>query len=287
MQVTLPVVAHEAKVQLHYSVRTLPDEWAIPEGPVPESVPHTIALDHLFSILKLWAERAGQPLFVARNLALRWLEARPSVGIDPDVCVLAPPPAEVLTLKSLCLWKPGHVAPPLSFEIVSESHPYKDYVGVHERYAALGARELVVFDPLLAGPKALGGPFLFQVWRRDPIDIFAREYAGPGPVFCETLGAWLLGEAGLLEVANDREGRQRWPTEAAYERAAKERAQAEAEQAKTAAEHAKTAADHAEAAAKRAQAEAERQRVLRVELERRLSALDARFRGEGGPDGEH
>jgi hypothetical protein len=44
---------------------------------------------------------------------------------------------------------------------------YKDYRDVHERYAAFGARELVVFDPLLFGPKSMGGPFSLQVWRRE------------------------------------------------------------------------------------------------------------------------
>jgi hypothetical protein len=215
-----------ARIELRYTVRTPEDAWAIPERPVPESIPHNAAVHYLYCVLSFWASRSEKPVFVARNLAIRWLEERPNVGIDPDLCVLDPPPPAVDTLSSLCLWKPGHVAPRVSFEIVSASHPYKDYVAVHERYAAHGALELVVCDPELHGPESLGGPVALQVWRRNELDAFERQYAGPGPVFSHQLGAWISIEGGLPRIAGDRDGAERWPTEAEFERAEAERARA-------------------------------------------------------------
>ena len=48
-------------------------------------------------------------------------------------------------------------------------------VGVDE---SSGTRELWVFDPLLVGPAAHGGPMTLQVWRRDTSGTFRRVYAG-------------------------------------------------------------------------------------------------------------
>ncbi len=257
MQATLLSVTQAVRIELRYAARRAADEWAIPENwPVPQSIPHSIAVRHLASVLNQWASSAGRPLFVAESLAVRWLEERPQIGIDPDLCLLDPPPEDVLDLTSLRLWKAGHHAPQLCVEIVSDHHPYKDYVDLPERYAAFGTGELAVFDPRLIGPRALGGPFAIQLWRRDETATFDRAYAGPGPVFSERMGAWLLVKDGLPQVASDREGRLLWPTEQAHERAEKERERAEKE----------------------------REREARLEVERRLAALEARLGGDGkGP----
>jgi hypothetical protein len=109
------------------------------------------------------------------------------------------------------------VIPRLCFEVVSENHPYKDYAEVPERYAAMGTRELVVFDPLLAGPVALGGPVPLQLWRRTDASTFERVYFGEGPAFSEELGAWLKPDGLRLRFSDEREGTRPWPT--ALERA--------------------------------------------------------------------
>src|SRR5262245_36429958 len=98
-----------AAVSLQYVVTPETDAWVCPEGSVPESVPHDAAVQHLKSVLDSWAARTTRRVRVARNLAIRWLEERPQIGIDPDVCVLEPPPEGFDDLSSLCLWKPGHV----------------------------------------------------------------------------------------------------------------------------------------------------------------------------------
>lgn len=83
-----------------------------------------------------------------------------------------------------------HVAPSLCFEIVSANHPHKDYVAIQDRYAAMGTHELIVFDPLLAGPKSLGGPVPLQLWRREGGGGgFARLHFGKDPVYSEVLDA--------------------------------------------------------------------------------------------------
>jgi hypothetical protein len=146
------------------------------------------------------------------------------------------------------LWVPGHLAPALCFEIVSRSHPHKDYASVHERYAAMGARELIVFDPLLVGPQALGGPVAFQIWRRDALGALDRAYFGPGPAHSEVLDAWLYADDQRIGVSSDFGGRKRWRTGEERERAEKDRERAEKD----------------------------RERAARLEAERRLAELEQR-----------
>jgi hypothetical protein len=156
----------------------------------------------------------------------------------------------------LCLWKPGHVAPPICFEVVSVNHPYKDYTALQDRYAALGAHELVVFDPLLAGPRSLGGPVPLQLWRREIAGGLERVHFGAAPAYSEVLDAWVVAQGRTIHLTEDRAGLRRWRTEA-------ERAQAEAERA--------------QAEAERAQAEAERERELREAIERRLREVERKL----------
>jgi Uma2 family endonuclease len=264
------VASSAAFVALRYAVKPVLEAWVLPEGPVPESVPHDEAAEALKLLLLPWAARAGRPLRIARNLAIRWIERAPLVGIDPDVCVLDPPPPNASDLDSLCLWRTGHEAPSLCVEVVSKNHPHKDYRDVHERYAALGARELVVFDPLLAGPPSLGGPVSIQVWRRDPSGAFERIYAGPGPVFSEVLEAWLRVDQRHLAISDDRAGKRPWRTHEELERAEKdfERAEKERERAEKERERAEK---------ERERAEKERERAAREEVERKLALLEQRL----------
>ncbi len=82
-------MVHGARVT--YDVpRTLPG-WELSEETMPESAKHDEVVALLKAIL-LWWGRGRQSVQVARNLAIRWDAAAPSVGVDPDVCVLAPAP---------------------------------------------------------------------------------------------------------------------------------------------------------------------------------------------------
>ena len=90
-----------AGVVVRYPVQTRHEAWVLPEGTVPESIPHDAAAQRLKLVLEVWASRLGRPCVIARNLAIRWLETSPRVGIDPDVCVLDPPPPGASELSTM------------------------------------------------------------------------------------------------------------------------------------------------------------------------------------------
>ena len=252
MQAILDLMQRSAGVSIRYAVRAKPEAWVIPEEPVPESTAHDAAVLRIFLLLSAWVKARGDAR-VARNLALRWLEEHPKTGIDPDVCVLAPAPTDFDHLTSLRLWEPGRLPPTFCVEVVSSSHPYKDYNDIHERYAALGAFELLVFDPWLFGPRALGGPVALQLWRRDPTGTLERVHFGNEPVFSQVLDAWLALDGRELRISDDRAGSKRWLTGEERERAEKERERTEKE---------------------RERAEKERERAAREDVERRLRELE-------------
>jgi Uma2 family endonuclease len=204
-----------AVVSLRYPVRPNPEAWVIPEGPVPESTAHQAAVYRIYGLLTAWARRVSgeRSIRLGQELAVRWLEQHPRTGIDPDVCVLEPAPADFDDLTSLRLWEPGRLPPRLAIEVVSASHPYKDYASIQERYAAMGVEELFVFDPLLCGPPSLGGPVALQLWRRDSARWFERVHFGSEPVHSLVLDAWFIAEGRTLHVSDDRNGTRRWLTD--------------------------------------------------------------------------
>lgn len=220
-----------ATVSIRYPVRPSLEAWDLPEETVLEAPIHDEVAEALKLLLRAWAAREPGQLRIARNLAVRWLEQHPSTGIDADICVLAPPPPppDLDELGSLCLWKPGHTAPTLCFKIVSVNHPYEDYVALQDRYAAMGTHELVVFDPLLAGPQSLGGPVPLQLWWRDASRAFERVHFGDAPVYSEVLDAWVIADGRALFIADDRAGTRRWLNEAQQKHLEAERNREEAE----------------------------------------------------------
>ncbi len=243
---------------------------------MPESAKH----DEIVALLKailLWWARGRQSVQIARNMAIRWDEAAPSVGVDPDVCVLSPaPPWKRLAngsedLTSVRTWLPGHTAPRLAVEVVSETNASKDYAIAPDKYAASGTEELWVFDPHLSGPRTQGGPFLLQLWRRRDGQL-VREHAGDGPFYSPVLEAFAVptDDGTMLRVAARADGTGLWLTGEEAERAAKE-AERAAKEAERAAKEAERAAKESERAAK----EAAEKRV------RELEALVAGARARG------
>ena len=218
---------HRPRSGLSYDVEPYPPSWYVDdEEKVPTSRPHTLRSDRTVGLLVGWKQRTGRDAQVGHDLALRWDEAHPRVGVDPDVYVVEPPPPEGDAVTSLRTWVTGHFPPLLAVEIVSPSRPDKDYGSSPLKYAASGTQELWVFDPELAGPKAQGGPFRIQVWRRDEGGSFARVYAGEGPVFSEAIEGWVFAvdEGRSLAIADDAAGTRWWMTPEETERAAKEAA---------------------------------------------------------------
>jgi Uma2 family endonuclease len=211
-----------AEPQVVYGV---PRGWELSEETMPESVAHRDAVTLLQALLLHWAR--GRNVQIVANLAVRWDEAHPSIGLDPDVAVLSPPPPpDGEGLRSVRTWEQGHSAPLLAIEVVSTTNPKKDYVIAPDKYAASGTGELWIFDPLLAGPRNHGGPFRLQVWQRDEEGRLVRTYAGDGPGTTRVLGAHLVvtDDGHKLRVADDAEGKTLWLTGEEAERAEKEAA---------------------------------------------------------------
>ncbi len=208
-------------VSVSYTIPSLPAGWELSEEIMPESPVHDAIVKLLVALLDAWAVRRGLTA-VFRNLAVRWDEDLPAVGVDPDVCVVAPPPPP--GIRSLQTWLPGHETPELAVEVVSETNPRKDYLVAPDKYAASGIAELWIFDPLLAGPAGHGGPYILQIWQRDDAGGFGRVYAGPGPARTRALDAWVVVDGQRLRIGDHEDGRGPWLTGEEAERAAKEAA---------------------------------------------------------------
>jgi hypothetical protein len=254
-------------VQLRYQAPAISERWVLPEGTVPETYPHDRRSDVICRVLRHRLETPERGAMVCRNLAIRYDAGRPQLGFDPDVCLLEPAPPEGAGLRSLRLWEAGHHPPRLCIEVVSETHPYKDYSETPRKCAGAGVEELLVFDPLLAGPQGDGGPHLLQLWRRTAEAAFERVHAGDAPVFSQVLAAWfvVVSDGEYLRVAEDAAGEQLWLTRDEAEHAEKERALAEKERA---------LAEKEQERAEKEQERAEKERALSriAELEAELAA---------------
>lgn len=224
-------------VLVQHRIYEFSDDWTIGEEPVPEAIWHDQAIDLIKALLQHWIARTGRDAAVYRNFAVRVRRDNPRVGFDPDLQLVQPAPADARELSSLRVWEPGHAVPKLVIEVVSPGHPYKDYSDIPDRCAAVGVSELVVFDPMLVGPKAFGGPFRLQGWRRTDAGTFERLVAGEGPVQSSILDAhFVTVEAGrLLRIADDETGTRPWRTAEEDARIGEQRAVA-AEQRAVAAE---------------------------------------------------
>ena len=220
------------RVEVLYEIPTSDPSWILlDDEKMPESVQQNEINRELADVLATWLAARGADGRAGGNIALRWDPAHPQVGVDPDVYLVEPDVPEGVRAKSLCTWKPGHHPPRLCIEVVSERTADRDYGDRPDRYAACGVRELWVFDPNRLGRGPRGGPFLLQLWRRDPHGRFRRAYAGDGPFRSEELGAWVLAQQvpARLRIADDPAGARPWPTAAEKERAEKERERAEKE----------------------------------------------------------
>jgi len=222
------------------------ERWVLEDDvTMPESSEHEAAITLVKDVLRAWVTRTGRDATVYANLAVRWDEEHPTVGVDPDVCLVEPAPPDP-KLQSLLTWTPGHAAPRVAIEVVSRKTARKDYTEGPMKYAACGARELWVFDPERRGRGWMGGPWTIQVWRRSEEGAFRQVYAGKAPAYSDELGAWLVVTDGgtRLRIADDEAGARLWPTEAEAERMEKEaeRARAEAERARAEALEARLAA---------------------------------------------
>lgn len=210
------------------------------EDDMGEGTEQSEIIDVLKSALReLAAERGWSRVFIGSDQFFAWVPEEPMVRVSPDVYLLDDPPPPPLP-ASWQTWREGHRAPRFAVEIVSgdEQHPdrwRKDYDQSPQKYAQLGTRELVIFDPQAALGQARDPQRVaLQCYRREPDGGFVRVYAGAGPYASAELAASLVvvadGTVARLRVARDPQGRDWVPTarEAREaERDARERAERE------------------------------------------------------------
>ncbi|MFO0609598.1 MAG: Uma2 family endonuclease [Polyangiales bacterium] len=240
-----PMTQARKRVELTFEVPYSHPSWVLEDEQVPISAAQDNATTELASVWRAWSRRAGRPVSVRRDLAVRWDEEHPRIGVDPDVCLLEPPPATPdPALRSLRTWREGDDAPKVACEVVSHDNAEKDYRVGPRKYAAAGVQELWVFDPQRFGPDDDGGPWVLQVWERGKAGDFRRVYVGDGPAWSAYFQAWLVvkGDGMLLRIADDEEGTRLWPTEAEVGHAEAEQARSDAEQARSDAEQARAEA---------------------------------------------
>lgn len=196
------------------------------------------------------AELGRERAFVGTDAFFAWVEAEPLVRVSPDVFVLTERPEPLP--PSWQLWRAGHAPPQLAVEIVSEDWK-KDYEDAPQKYAQLGAEELVIFDPdAVDREPPRPGRCAIQVFRRSSDGLFLRVHAGTEPARIQTLEAFAVVArteiAPVLRLAYDADGRGLVPTPA--EKAARERDEAARER--------------------------DEERALRLALEARLAALEGK-----------
>ncbi len=213
----------EIGAPIDWSAWHLTDEDDVGQSPEQDHVVRTVAsaLEERFRELRRDEQWIGVDAFFA------WVREAPLVRVSPDVYTLAAHPGEPLP-KSFQTGLPGRTPPIFALEIVSDEWK-EDYDDGPQKYALLGASELVVFDADAARGDARPPRVPFQVFRRTADGAFVQAHRGAGPVRAETIDSWLVATAThdtnrLLRLARDAAGADLVPT-------SRERADAEAQRA--------------------------------------------------------
>ena len=212
----------EASAPLDWSAWYLTDE-----EDMGESAEQGEIIRVLLSVLgQLAAERGWGHVYLGADQFFAWVRSEPLVRVSPDVYLIDDPPPPPLP-RSWQTWVRGHKAPRWAVEVVSDDWT-KDYEDGPLKYAQLGTKELVLFDPaaVLSDPGEPRVPL--QVYRRDADGAFVRVHRGNGPAWSEEIGAFLVArrETGAvrLRVARDAAGSDVVPTADEAKRAAELRA---------------------------------------------------------------
>jgi hypothetical protein len=218
------------------------------EDDVGEHEIQTYILELLRPLLERYLTERGVRAHVGSDQFIYWKEHEPQQCIAPDIYVL-PGVSQDIAIDVWKVWERG-VVPSFVLEVVG-ADPYKDYEQAPKRYAELGVRELIVFDPFPSRTRTT-----FQIYRRSGRGFRRVQSTDGDRVVSKELGCFVrvVGRAaGLrLRLATGATGDDLFPTGEEAERTAKE---------------AERTAKEAERAAK--EAALEEVRKLREELARR------------------
>lgn len=187
---------------------------------VPESGVHLEVRTALFLVLKAnFAARAA----IGCDQCVYWDPTRPSECLAPDAFLRFGVPHA--PFRSWKVWERG--APEVAVEILSTSDERdRDFDGKLAKYARLGVRELVTFDP-----EETAGLRLFTFLDGDCVErVLESRQAG----WSEVLGLWWVvvedvAVGPMLRLSRDQEGTDLLPTPAEAERKAGEQRIAELE----------------------------------------------------------
>jgi len=243
--------------------------------PMAESPLH---LDWMIRILDILRVRyAGQPVFVAGNMLLYYVEGNPSFCVAPDAFVVKG--VEPVGQRSYQLWREGQ-PPCVVFETTSAATRNNDQNVKPGIYEKIGVAEYFLYDPTAEylEPPLQGHRLTAQGYVRlepnldgklesEELDVFL-ERDGLDLVFRDRRTGEVLGtgvELAQRETATIRR-------EADRERTAKEAAQREAEARRQEAERERAAREAAEREAEARRQEAERERA---EKDRERAAKEA------------
>jgi Uma2 family endonuclease len=221
----------DAAAPIDWSAWYLTDEEDMGEGCEQGDIIRTL----VSSGNQLAQERGWSSFYLGADQFFAWVRAEPLVRVSPDVYLVDDPPAPPLP-KMWSTWIPGHKPPRWAVEIVSDDWK-KDYDDGPQKYAQLGTRELVIFDPAAALSRDPHDVRVaLQVYRRDADGAFVRVYNGKGPVRSKEIDAYLVvrrqGDAVRLRIARDARGADVVPTADEAKQTAEARANAAEERAR-------------------------------------------------------
>ena len=122
-----------------------------PDGRMPESTRHAEATHYAFGALQVWFRDRPDTL-VANDLVMLFEEGEPSAALAPDAMVVFGVGRS--DRSSYKVWQEGDAVPAFALEVLSASTWRKDVRVKPGLYAALGVRELMLFEPF--GPELAG-----------------------------------------------------------------------------------------------------------------------------------
>lgn len=166
--------------------------------PMGETEYHLVAILHLYTALKQWYRRR-EDVYVAGNMLLYYEEGNPRACRGPDVMVCKGVQGRH-PRRSFRIWEEGG-APAAIFEVTSRKTRQEDEEEKPRVYAALGVKELYLFDP--------EGEYLRP--RLKGFQLVAGQYEpiaadGKGRLFSAELGLQLVIDEHLLRLIDPATG---------------------------------------------------------------------------------
>jgi hypothetical protein len=258
--------------------RPVADPTIYPEEErVGEDILQRWIMELLRPLLQSWLLGRRIKAFVGADQFIYWRQHDSHARVAPDIYVLpgVDPRTRVRTWK---LWQ-DRIVPSFAFEVVSGDWE-KDYFEIPERYAEVGVRELVIFDP---GFGAHADGVQWQVFRRLTKRGLVRvEATSADRVRSQVLGCWFravgLGNDLRVRIGEGAHGELLVPTPEEAERAAKEQERAAKEQERAAKEQERAAKEQERAAKERERAAREQERLSKEQERAAKEAALARVR---------